>query len=74
AGLPGDPPNPAALGRGCPFAARCPDVYDVCGSTPVQLWPAGPGRQSACLRVLPGFPNVSPSPDVPEPSAEGARS
>ncbi|MEW2516474.1 oligopeptide/dipeptide ABC transporter ATP-binding protein [Streptomyces sp. NPDC046870] len=24
AGLPGDPPNPAALGRGRPFAARCP--------------------------------------------------
>ncbi|MFS4091223.1 ABC transporter ATP-binding protein [Streptomyces sp. AF1A] len=74
AGLPGDPPDPAALGAGCPFAARCPDVHEVCDSSPVTLWPAGPGRQSACLRVLPGFPNVATAPDVPEPSAEGARS
>jgi peptide/nickel transport system ATP-binding protein len=73
AGLPGDPPDPAALGMGCPFAARCPDVHEVCHSSPVQLWPAGPERLSACLRVLPGFPNVSAAPDVPEPSVEGVR-
>ncbi|MFE0516458.1 oligopeptide/dipeptide ABC transporter ATP-binding protein [Streptomyces sp. NPDC058964] len=74
AGLPGDPPDPAALGTGCPFAARCPDLHEVCDSTPVELWPTGTGRQSACLRVLPAFPNLSTAPPVPEPSAEGARS
>jgi peptide/nickel transport system ATP-binding protein len=82
AGLPGDPPDPAALGPGCAFAARCPDVHEVCDGTPVELWPAGPGRQSACLRVLPGFPDLSadapeaspkvpgPTSDVSEPSAD----
>ncbi|MPY35640.1 ABC transporter ATP-binding protein [Streptomyces adustus] len=74
AGLPGDPPDPSALGAGCPFAARCPDVHEVCDSTPVELWPAGPGRQSACLRALPGFPNISTARHEIEPSAEGARS
>ncbi|MFF3253200.1 ABC transporter ATP-binding protein [Actinacidiphila glaucinigra] len=73
-GLPGDPPDPAALGSGCPFAARCPDVHEVCDGAPVALWPAGPGRQSACLRVLPGFPNVATASDATGPSAEGTRS
>ncbi|MFF2217071.1 ABC transporter ATP-binding protein [Streptomyces antibioticus] len=73
AGLPGDPPDPAALGPGCPFAARCPEVHEVCDSSPVALWPAGPARRSACLRVLPGFPDVPTAPQ-PEPSPEGARS
>ncbi|MET9131900.1 ABC transporter ATP-binding protein [Streptomyces antibioticus] len=74
AGLPGDPPDPAALGPGCPFAARCPEVHEVCDSSPVALWPAGPARRSACLRVLPGFPAVPTAPHEPEPSPEGARS
>ncbi|MER5600918.1 oligopeptide/dipeptide ABC transporter ATP-binding protein [Streptomyces sp. NPDC002265] len=75
AGLPGDPPDPAALGTGCPFAARCPDVHDVCTETPARLVAAGPGRLSACLRVLPDFPDVSPhlpesAADAPVPSSD----
>ncbi len=53
AGLPGDPPDPSSLGAGCPFEPRCPVAFDACRDHPVQLWPAGPARESACLRVLP---------------------
>jgi peptide/nickel transport system ATP-binding protein len=56
AGLPGDPPDPAEVGPGCPFQPRCPQAYEPCPTTPVQLWDAGPARQSACLRVLPDQP------------------
>ncbi|KOG69886.1 hypothetical protein ADK77_12835 [Streptomyces antibioticus] len=62
AGLPGDPPDPAALGRGRPFAARCPDVHDVCGSTPVQLWPAGPGATVGVPGGAARFPERLPGP------------
>jgi peptide/nickel transport system ATP-binding protein len=52
AGLAGDPPDPAQEPPGCPFAPRCPVVFDKCPTTPVQLWPAGEGRRAACLRVI----------------------
>ncbi|SHG96909.1 peptide/nickel transport system ATP-binding protein [Jatrophihabitans endophyticus] len=51
AGLPGDPPDPTTLGTGCPFAPRCPDVFDACTVEDVELWDAGPQRESACLLV-----------------------
>ena len=56
AGLPGDPPDPRDDLTGCPFAPRCPEVYDACTTREVELWNAGPDRESACLRVLPGEP------------------
>ena len=55
-GLPGDPPDPRFIGAGCPFAPRCPEVFDDCHTADIELWPAGEsgdGRESACLRVLP---------------------
>ena len=52
-GLPGDPPDPRAVGPGCPFQPRCPEAFDECRTRDVELWPAGNGRQAACLRVLP---------------------
>lgn len=55
-GLPGDPPDPSRIGAGCPFEPRCPVSFEDCRTHPVQLWDAGPARQSACLRVLPGMP------------------
>ncbi|MFF3561654.1 ABC transporter ATP-binding protein [Streptomyces sp. NPDC002574] len=55
AGLPGDPPNLSQLGEGCAFAPRCPEVFDACRTRAVQLWPSGPERDAACLRVLPEF-------------------
>ncbi|GAB2476963.1 ABC transporter ATP-binding protein [Jatrophihabitans fulvus] len=54
AGLPGDPPDPRALGTGCPFAPRCPERFDACDTEPVELWDAGPDHRSACLKVQPG--------------------
>ncbi len=53
AGLPGDPPDPSEVGAGCPFEPRCPEAFDACRTTEVQLWDAGPDRRSACLKVLP---------------------
>jgi peptide/nickel transport system ATP-binding protein len=54
-GLAGDPPSPVEVLPGCSFAPRCGVVMDVCTERSVQLWPAGPDRASACLRVLPEF-------------------
>jgi peptide/nickel transport system ATP-binding protein len=55
AGLPGDPPDPRELPSGCPFHPRCAAAVEVCPSTAVELWPAGPGRSAACVHV-PGSP------------------
>jgi peptide/nickel transport system ATP-binding protein len=52
-GLAGDPPDLRTIPRGCPFAPRCPEVMDVCTRVDVELWEAGAGRQSACVKVLP---------------------
>jgi len=52
-GLAGDPPDLRGDLVGCPFEPRCPVSMDQCKTTEVTLWPAGPERESACLRVLP---------------------
>jgi peptide/nickel transport system ATP-binding protein len=51
-GLPGDPPDPRALPSGCPFHPRCPDAHEPCPVTDVELWPAGPSRRAACVKVI----------------------
>jgi len=53
-GLPGDPPDPAAVPSGCPFHPRCPVAFEACTTTDVMLRGAGEvgaGRQAACLLV-----------------------
>ncbi|HVV21437.1 MAG TPA: ABC transporter ATP-binding protein [Pseudonocardiaceae bacterium] len=50
-GLPGDPPDPAALPSGCPFHPRCAVARAECESTDVRLRPAGAGREAACVLV-----------------------
>jgi peptide/nickel transport system ATP-binding protein len=50
-GLPGDPPDPRNLPRGCPFHPRCPVATDICPRTDVELWPAGEAREAACVHV-----------------------
>jgi peptide/nickel transport system ATP-binding protein len=52
-GLPGDPPDPRELPSGCPFHPRCPVMREQCPRTLVELWPAGAGRDAACVEVLP---------------------
>jgi peptide/nickel transport system ATP-binding protein len=51
-GLPGDPPDPAAVPSGCSFHPRCAVVLPECSTKDMELWPAGEGRVAACVRVL----------------------
>ncbi|MFI6902826.1 ABC transporter ATP-binding protein [Nonomuraea sp. NPDC050394] len=53
-GLAGDPPRGASLGAGCSFAPRCGDAGEACRTGEVVLWPSGPERTTACVRVLEG--------------------
>jgi oligopeptide/dipeptide ABC transporter ATP-binding protein len=47
--LPGDPPNPAAVPRGCRFHPRCPLARDICRSEAPPLRDMSQaGRQVAC--------------------------
>ena len=52
-GLPGDPPDPAALPAGCSFHPRCAVAQAQCSTRDIELWRAGDGRLAACVRVLP---------------------
>ncbi len=52
-GLAGDPPDPEHLPSGCSFHPRCPARREVCDAVDPVLWPAGPGHDAACVRVLP---------------------
>ena len=53
-GLAGDPPDPRAIPSGCPFHPRCTVAVAECTNADVELWPAGEGRQAACIHVLDG--------------------
>ncbi len=53
-GLPGDPPDPAALPSGCPFHLRCVDAIDSCSTVDVELREirgADGLRRAACVHV-----------------------
>jgi len=54
AGLPGEPPDLRADMTGCSFAPRCPESLPQCVTGEIELWPAGPRRAAACVRVLDG--------------------
>ncbi len=47
--IPGQPPDLAQLGPGCPFAPRCAHASADCATTPVRLAPVEPDHHSACL-------------------------
>ncbi|NYE48801.1 peptide/nickel transport system ATP-binding protein [Spinactinospora alkalitolerans] len=53
-GLAGDPPDPAALPTGCAFRPRCAVAEERCAEIDPVLWPAGPERAAACVKVLDG--------------------
>jgi peptide/nickel transport system ATP-binding protein len=63
-GLPGDPPDATVTPRGCPFEPRCGVAFEGCAEHEIALWPAGPHRQSSCLRVLPEFSSHPSNVDV----------
>jgi peptide/nickel transport system ATP-binding protein len=51
AGIPGTPPDLAALPPGCPFAARCPYVFDACTMAVPPLLDVG--TRTACAQYDP---------------------
>ena len=51
AGLPGDPPDPAALPPGCAFAPRCSRAIEDCTRAVPDLRSFGSDRSAACIRV-----------------------
>ncbi len=64
AGLPGEPPDLRTELPGCPFAPRCPEAIGECSTRDVELWPSGPQRESACIKVLAA---AVPDHDQPDP-------
>ncbi len=50
AGLPGDPPDPAARPSGCAFHPRCPDAFEPCDHVDPRLERYG-SRHAACHLV-----------------------
>jgi oligopeptide/dipeptide ABC transporter ATP-binding protein len=50
-GIPGTPPNPAAMPPGCRFAPRCSFALAQCRQGDPPLRPAGPDQLSACIRA-----------------------
>ena len=46
--IPGQPPNLAELGEGCPFADRCTVASPECRTLPVALRETEPGHLTAC--------------------------
>ena len=49
--LAGDPPSPIDPPPGCPFHPRCPFALEKCKLTVPALYPAGPQREAACIRL-----------------------
>ncbi|MFF5206537.1 dipeptide ABC transporter ATP-binding protein [Streptosporangium sp. NPDC000396] len=75
----GNPPSPAALPPGCPFAPRCPMKVSACDEAEPDLERIGPGaRMSACIRSheieLKGLDGATiyPAPEAPAETAERA--
>ncbi|WP_432194790.1 ABC transporter ATP-binding protein [Streptomyces sp. bgisy027] len=50
-GLPGDPPDPAAVPTGCAFHPRCPVVLDSCSVDDPELRASDEERRAACVHV-----------------------
>jgi len=50
-GIPGSPPDPAALPQGCRFAPRCSFVRADCETAIPPLARIAPGHASACIRA-----------------------
>ncbi len=49
-GIPGVPPDPAAMSPGCRFAPRCAFAIGACGAAEMPLRPMEDGHATACLR------------------------
>jgi peptide/nickel transport system ATP-binding protein len=74
-GIPGLPPSLLNLPPGCPFAPRCPYVFERCRTETPLLQAATPRQQVACHLYpqhasLPPLPGSVQVPVVPAPVAE----
>ena len=56
--IPGDPPDPSDLPKGCRFVSRCPVAEDACRTIAPDLRDRGAGHRVACRLV--GDDAVSP--------------
>ncbi|MFB9352536.1 oligopeptide/dipeptide ABC transporter ATP-binding protein [Streptomyces heliomycini] len=70
-GLPGDPPDPAALPSGCTFRPRCPVALDSCAEEEPLLGDAGADRRVACVRVTAENPTAGGPAPRPDTAADG---
>ncbi|HVL55276.1 MAG TPA: ABC transporter ATP-binding protein [Burkholderiaceae bacterium] len=48
--IPGVPPDPVAMPKGCRFAERCPFALDICWRESPPLREVAPGHRAACHR------------------------
>ncbi|MFC4006456.1 dipeptide ABC transporter ATP-binding protein [Nonomuraea purpurea] len=60
----GNPPSPAALPPGCPFAPRCPMRIEACDEREPPLFDVGEGHRAACIRWEEVHPGIHPAPGV----------
>ncbi len=49
--IPGVPPDPVAMPKGCRFAVRCPFAQARCGETEPPIVTVAPGHRAACHRM-----------------------
>ena len=49
--IPGAPPDPQHLPRGCAFAPRCALAIDACRAAPIELSETSAGHASRCIRT-----------------------
>jgi len=49
--IPGLPPVPGQLGRGCAFTLRCPMASEICRAGDVELVEVAPGHHARCVKT-----------------------
>jgi oligopeptide/dipeptide ABC transporter ATP-binding protein len=70
-GIAGVPPRLDNMPPGCPFAPRCPHVFDRCLAERPPAFPLSHERRASCFLVEPGHERPTATPDVARPVAEG---
>ncbi|HEX6655221.1 MAG TPA: dipeptide/oligopeptide/nickel ABC transporter permease/ATP-binding protein, partial [Candidatus Limnocylindria bacterium] len=61
-GIPGVPPRLDNMPPGCPFAPRCPHVFDRCRVEVPPAYPLSHDRRASCFLLEPGHERVTVAP------------